>query len=170
MRASGQMTVASPTTLLTEIGELWGAKSLGEIVEMANARPGPDLAALAPIVTRCAEAGDELAIAVLERAGAELAEQVALVAVKMKESGGGRRKTEAAYTGGVLEHNSRVRSAMISALRKSAPAVKMKEGAVDALDGALWTARNAGLLMSPKLRLALGRVPEPLAPDRARPR
>ena len=101
-----------PTTLLTEIGEDWGAKSLGEIVEMANARPGPDFAALAPVVTRCADAGDELAIAVLERAGAELAEQVALVAVKMKESGG-RRKIEAAYTGGVLEHNARVRSAMI---------------------------------------------------------
>ena len=46
------------TNLLTEIGEFWGAKSLGEIVEMANARPGPDFPALAPVVVRCAEAGD----------------------------------------------------------------------------------------------------------------
>ena len=130
-----------PTTLLTEIGEHWGAKSLGEIVELANARPGPDFPALAPVVTRCADAGDELAIAVLERAGAELAEQVALVAVKMKESGGSRRKIEAAYTGGVLEHNARVRSAMIEALKKSSAGVKVMEGAVDALDGALWKAR-----------------------------
>ena len=131
-----------PTTLLAEIGELWGANSLGEIVEMANARPGPDLPALAPIVARCADAGDELAAAVLERAGVELAEQVALVALKMKESGG-KGKVEAAYTGSVLEHISLVRSAMVAALKTSSPGVKVIEGAVDSLEGALWRAREA---------------------------
>jgi len=131
------------TTLLTEIGEFWGTKTLGEIVEMANDRLGPDLPALAPIVARCADAGDELATAVLERAGVELAEQVALVALKMKESGG-KRKVDAAYTGSVLEHISLVRSAMIAALRTSSPNVKVIEGAVDSLEGALWRAREAG--------------------------
>jgi glucosamine kinase len=132
-----------PTTLLTEIGEFWSAKSVGEIVEMANARPGPDFPALTPIVVRCADAGDEIAVAVLERAGVELAEQVALVALKMKESGG-KRKIEAAYTGGVLEHISLVRSAMVAALEVSSPGVKVIEGAVDSLEGALWRAREAG--------------------------
>jgi N-acetylglucosamine kinase-like BadF-type ATPase len=132
-----------PTTLLTEVGKLWGAKSLGEIVEMGNARPGPDFPALTPLVARCAEAGDELAAAVLERAGVELAEQVALVALKMKESGG-EREVKAAYTGSVLEHISLVRSAMVSALKTSAPEVTVVEGAVDALEGALWRAREAG--------------------------
>ena len=131
------------TTLLEEIGEFWGVKSLGEIVEMANARPSPDFAALAPIVTKCAESGDDLAIAVLERAGDELADQVALVATKMKESGGSG-KWSVAYTGSVLEHISLVRAAMVAALRKSAPNVAVIEGAVDALAGALWRAR-AGL-------------------------
>ncbi len=37
-----------PTNLLAEIGEFWGARSLGEIVEMANARPGPDLPRACP--------------------------------------------------------------------------------------------------------------------------
>jgi len=131
------------TDLLAEIGEFWGAKSLGEIVEMANARPGPDFPALAPVVVRCAEAGDELAAAVLERAGVELAEQVALVALKMQESGP-LREIEAAYTGSVLEHITPVRSAMIEALKTSAPTVKVVEGAVDSLEGALWRAREAG--------------------------
>jgi N-acetylglucosamine kinase-like BadF-type ATPase len=131
------------TTLLTEIAELWGAKSLGEIVEIANERPGPDLPALAPMVARCADEGDELAAAVLERAGVELAEQVALVALKMKESGT-QRKVNAAYTGSVLEHISQVRSAMIAALKTSSPGVNVKEGAVDSLEGALWRAREAG--------------------------
>ncbi len=132
-----------PTVLLTEIGDLWGAKSLGEIVEMANARPGPDLPALAPLVARCANSGDELAAAVLDRAGIELAEQVALVALKMKESGS-MRKIETAYTGSVLEHISQVRSSLIAALKKSSPAVKLREGAIDPLEGALWRAREAG--------------------------
>lgn len=132
-----------PTTLLTEVGKLWGAKSLGEIVEMGNARPGPDFPALAPLVARCAEEGDELAAAVLERGGVELAEQVALVALKMKESGG-KSKVEAAYTGSVLEHISLVRSAMISALKTAAPNVTVVEGAVDPMEGALWRAREAG--------------------------
>jgi N-acetylglucosamine kinase-like BadF-type ATPase len=132
-----------PTSILTAIGDLWGAKSLGEIVEMANARPGPDLPALAPLVAQCADAGDELAAAVLQRAGIELAEQVALVALKMKESGSNRR-IEAAYTGSVLEHISMVRSSLIAALKKSSPSVKLREGAIDPLDGALWRAREAG--------------------------
>ena len=34
------------TTLLTAIGGFWNAKALGEIVELSNARPGPDFAAL----------------------------------------------------------------------------------------------------------------------------
>jgi glucosamine kinase len=131
------------TTLLTEIANLWDAKSLGEIVEMANERPGPDLPALAPLVARCADAGDELALAVLERAGVELAEQVALVALKMKESGS-KGEVEAAYTGSVLEHVPQVRSAMVATLKSSSPEVKVIEGAVDALDGALWRARQAG--------------------------
>jgi glucosamine kinase len=135
------------TTLLAEIGEFWRLKSLGEIVETANARPGPDLPALAPVVVRCAEAGDELAIAVLERAGVELAEQVALVALKMKESGG-RRKIEAACTGSILEHIALVRAAMVAALKTSSPGVKVMEGAVDSLEGALWRAREAGKLVS----------------------
>ena len=131
------------TTLLAEIGEYWGLKSLGEIVEMANASPGPNLPALVPTIMRCAEAGDELAIAVLERAGVELAEQAALVALKMKESGG-RRKIEAACTGSILEHISLVRAAMVAALKTSSPGVKVFEGVVDSLEGALWQAREAG--------------------------
>jgi glucosamine kinase len=132
-----------PTSLLTAIGDLWNAKSAGEIVEMANARSGPDLPALAPLVARCAEAGDELAAAVLERAGVELAEQVALVALKMQESGR-NHKLEAAYTGSILEHISLVRSAMIAFLESSSPDVKVIDGAVDSLDGALWRARQEG--------------------------
>lgn len=130
-----------PTTLLAEIGEFWGCKTIGEIVETANARPGPDFPAVAPTVVKCAEAGDELAIAVLDRAGAELAELVALVALKMEESGP-QTSIDVAYTGSVLEHIARVRSSMVAALEKAAPHIHVMDSAVDALEGALWQARN----------------------------
>jgi N-acetylglucosamine kinase-like BadF-type ATPase len=132
------------TILLREIGEFWGTESLGEIVEKANERPGPDFAALAPIVTRCAAGGDELARAVLERAGEELAEQVALVALKMSESGS-QDEIGVAYTGGVLEHIVPVRRSLIAALKQSTPQAKVMEGAADSLKGALWKARGGGL-------------------------
>jgi glucosamine kinase len=129
------------STILTAVGEFWDTKTLGEIVELANARPSPNFSELTPVVVKCAEAGDELSVAVLERAGAELAEQVALVALKMRESGG-RKKIGVAYTGSVLEHIALVREAMIAALKESSPNVKVMDGAVDALEGALWRARG----------------------------
>ena len=129
------------TDLLAEIGEFWGAASLGELVGMANALPAPDFAELCPVVARCAERGDDLAIGVLERAGEELAEPVALVALKMKESGD-TGKVRVAYIGSVLEHISLVRSTMIASLKRSTPEVTVMDGAVDGLLGALWRARN----------------------------
>jgi glucosamine kinase len=130
-----------PTTLLSAIGDFWQLKTIGEIVEMANSRPGPDFPALTPIVVKCAEAGDELAIAVLERAGAELADLIALVALKMEESGP-QTDIRVAYIGSVLEHITLVRASTIASLKKSTPHATLMEGAVDALDGALWRARN----------------------------
>ncbi|WP_213805940.1 BadF/BadG/BcrA/BcrD ATPase family protein [Granulicella sp. dw_53] len=128
-----------PTTLLDAIQVFWGLESLGELVEKGNEHP--DFAALAPVVVQCAEEGDELAMAVLERAGQELAEQVALVHVKMLEAGD-IGVIGVAYTGSVLERIQVVREAMAEALKETAPDVKVMDGAVDPLEGALWRARS----------------------------
>lgn len=132
------------TTLLTEVQNFWGLASLGEVIEMGNDRPGPDFAALVPVVVRCAERGDEMARAVLERAGVELAEEVALVAVKMKEtSSENEGPIGVAYVGSILEHIALVRQAMITSLAESAPQTHVLNGAVNSLEGALWRARTA---------------------------
>lgn len=130
-----------PTRLLEVIQAFWGLESLGELVEKGNAQPGADFAELAPVVMQCAEEGDELATAVLERAGQELAEQVALVHLKMMEAGD-IGTVGVAHTGSVLERISMVRRAMVKALGESAPGVKVMEGAVDSIEGALWRARG----------------------------
>jgi glucosamine kinase len=132
-----------PTSLMVEIGVFWDVDSIGEIVEKANERPGPDFAALTPVVVKCAEQGDDLARAVLGRAGEELAEQVALVALKMQETGT-RGEVGLAYTGSVIEHIGIVRESLARALKKSAPRVRLMEDAVDSLEGALWRARGGG--------------------------
>jgi glucosamine kinase len=129
-----------PTILLEEIGAFWEVGSIGEVVEKANERPGPDFAALTPIVVKCAEQGDDLANAVLERAGEELAEQVSLVALRMVETGT-KGEVSLAYTGSVIEHIGVVRESLVRALQQSAPRVKVMTSAVDSLEGALWRAR-----------------------------
>ncbi|HUZ94793.1 MAG TPA: BadF/BadG/BcrA/BcrD ATPase family protein [Edaphobacter sp.] len=137
------------TDLLTEVQNAWELSSLGELVEKGNDRPGPDFAALVPLVVRCAESGDEMARAVLERAGADLAELITLVAVKMMEtSGESEEPIGVAYVGSILEHVTIVRQTMIAALAESAPQTHVLEGAVNSLEGALWRARTAAGLIS----------------------
>jgi N-acetylglucosamine kinase-like BadF-type ATPase len=132
------------TTLLAEVQNFWGLTSLGEVIERGNDRPGPDFAALVPLVARCAEAGDEMAQLVLQRAGVELADQVALAAIKMKETSSDDA-IGVAYVGSILEHIALVREAMITALAESAPQLHVLDGAVNSLEGALWRARTAAL-------------------------
>ena len=127
--------------LLAAIQEAWGADTVGDVVAVGNLRPGPDFAALAPVVAWCAEEGDELAEAVLTRAGEELAEQVELVRLKMEESGEAG-VVGVAYTGSVLERIGAVRKSMVRALAEGGVRVQVRDGAVDSLEGALWRARG----------------------------
>lgn len=134
------------TNILAEVQNAWGLGSLGEVVEKGNDRPGPDFAALVPLVVRCAEGGDDIARAVLEQAGADLAELITLVAVKMMEtSDGSSAPIGVAYVGSILEHVTIVRETMIASLAESAPQTYVLEGAVNALEGALWRARTAAV-------------------------
>jgi glucosamine kinase len=133
-----------PSRLLGEIEREWGVKSLGELVALANRRGGPegaapDFAGLAPVVARCAEEGDPLAISTLQMAGVELAELVRVVVQRLEVM-----EIGVAYTGSVLECAGAVREAMVKELRTSLPMARAREGAVDPLEGALWRARKAG--------------------------
>jgi N-acetylglucosamine kinase-like BadF-type ATPase len=130
-----------PTTMLKAIQEAWNADTIGDVVAAANVRPGPDFAALAPVVAWCAEEGDDLAKAVLERAGDDLADQVALVRLKMEESGD-PGTVGVAFVGSVLDRIEMVRASMVKSLAENGVDVKVKEAAEDSLDGALWRARN----------------------------
>ncbi|WP_049789271.1 N-acetylglucosamine kinase [Granulicella tundricola] len=133
------------TGLVDGIKAAWGAEDLAEVVGVANARPGPDFAALAPVVMRVAETGDEIAMKLLERAGWALADQVSTVAGKMRGCGEVGEVIRVAYTGSVLARIEPVRRAMTERLMEMG-GVEVMDGAVNALEGALWRARKQGLV------------------------
>ena len=132
------------TGLLEAIMEAWGARDMGEVIGMANARPGPDFAGLTHAVVRCADAGDEIAARLLTKAGNELAKQVAMVWRKMVRRGEGPMR--ARYTGSVVERIGRVNARLQERVAEECVGVTMGEGAVNALEGAMWRARGAMVL------------------------
>jgi glucosamine kinase len=152
LRAQDRLGVGGASTcLLREIERHWELSSVAELVALANQRPGPDFAALAPVVARCAEGGDSLAAGVLERGGEELAELVAFVFHKMiggpwPDSDASRSdltEVGVAFTGSVLSRIAAVRAAMVARLGISVPCAAIQDSAVDPLEGALWRARHA---------------------------
>ena len=128
------------TTLLEAIRTAWGVKDLGETVAFANHQPGPDFSALTPTVVRCAESADAIAASVLERAGAELARQVAIVWTKMQAHG--ETAANVAYTGSVVEKIALARESMRRNLAANCPALTVEDGAINSMDGAMWRARQ----------------------------
>jgi N-acetylglucosamine kinase-like BadF-type ATPase len=136
--------------LLQEIEREWRLESLGDVVAYANRRgdsrhPAVDFASLAPVVARCAERGDSLAVEVLQHAGDELAELVALVFQRMSAAATlttEKIEVEVAYTGSVLTRIARVREMMIARLALLQPAARVRVVPVDPIEGALWRARR----------------------------
>ena len=129
------------TELLEAIRQAWGVHDMGEIIGMANARPGPDFAELVPAIVACADAGDEVAARLLTKAGNELAKQVAMVWRKMLAHG--ETAACARYTGSVVERIGRVNARMKERVAEECAGLTVVEGAVDAMEGAMWRAREA---------------------------
>ena len=130
-----------PPTLMEAIRAAWGVRDLGEIVAFANAQPGPDLSALTPAVVACAEAGDAVAASILKDAGVELARQVAVVWNKMREHG--ETMVRVAYTGSVVEKIDAARESMRAQITMECPGLTVVDGAINAMDGAMWRARQS---------------------------
>ena len=128
------------TGLVDAIRVAWGLKDVGEIVAFANSRPGPDFAALAPVVMRYAAGGDLVALNVLERAGVELGQQVAIVWRKMQARG--ETTAQVAYTGSVVEKIAVVSNRMRGWIEHSCAELHVIDGAVNAMEGAMWKARG----------------------------
>ena len=131
------------TLLLSAVMDFWELSSLDALVEYANSRPAPDFSKLTEVVVRCAELGDETALAVLRQQGEELAYLVRLIIRRLRlESNEHQWTPPIAFTGSILENVSQVRDALIAAVQREFPAAQAPGKVVDPVEGALWRART----------------------------
>jgi glucosamine kinase len=131
------------TLLLSAVMEFWELSSLDGLVEYANSLPAPDFSKLTGVVVRCAELGDEIALAVLRQQGEELAYLVRLVIRRLRQASNEPEWTPPiAFTGSILENVALVRDALIAAVQREFPCAQAPGSVVDPIEGALWRART----------------------------
>ena len=131
------------TTLLEGVLELWKLASLDDLVGYANLIPPPDVSQLTELVLRCAEQGDAVAQAVLRRQGEELGYLVRLVMRRLRTASDDPGwLPPVAFAGSIMDRVAPVRQALAAAVQGEFPGVRMLEGVVDPIRGALWRSRN----------------------------
>jgi glucosamine kinase len=131
------------TLLLQAVLEYWKLDSIETLVEYSNSVPPPDFSRLTSVVLRCAEQGDETAMAVLREQGEELAYLVRLVIRRLRSEANEAAWTPPiAYAGSILENVPPVREALMASIQREFPAAVGPGGVVDPIDGALWRART----------------------------
>jgi glucosamine kinase len=131
-----------PSMILDRVAAAWQTKTLEELVNLGNDSPGPDFSALAPIISRAAEDGDEVARKVLHQAAADLADFILLVRSKLREKHGLTEEVPVAWTGSVIEKMGIVRTRLAEILKEAAPAMPFAQEGVIAVEGALWRAQR----------------------------
>ena len=131
-----------PTRILKKVGEIWGTPEIGELVNLGDSTPGPDFAALAPAIDELANAGDPVAVGVLQQAAADLVEFVMLVRAKLRRKHNIAGEVPVAWTGSVIEKMALVRKAFFAGLNAAAPEMPVGREAVVPLEGALWRAKR----------------------------
>jgi N-acetylglucosamine kinase-like BadF-type ATPase len=129
-----------PTRILDKVAQIWGTPTLDDLVNLGDGTPGPDFAALAPAINELAEAGDPVALKVLEQAAADLVNFVLLVRAKLRRKHKLPGEVPVAWTGGVIEKMSLVRDPFFAGLHAAAPDMPVGNESVVSLDGAVWRA------------------------------
>jgi glucosamine kinase len=129
------------TALLQAVLELWQLASLDALVEYANCLPSPDFSQLTSVTLRCAQQGDAVAMDVLHREGASLGHLAKLVLRRLQMEAGD--VPPLAFAGSIMEKVAPVRDALIAAVREEYPEIRVLDGVVDPLAGALWRARSS---------------------------
>jgi glucosamine kinase len=133
------------TPLLAEVLEFWQLDSVEALVEYANKLPAPDFSQLTELVLRCAELGDAVACEVLQKEGEDLAYLARLVIRRLQASSAEQGWVPPiAFAGSIMEKVLPVRKALIAAMRCEVPDIRVLDGVVDPIVGALWRARMGG--------------------------
>ncbi len=131
-----------PAQVIQRVSEVWGTHDMDEFINVGDGTPGPDFAALAPVIDELAQAGDPVALGVLQQAAADLVAFVLLVRSKIRRKHSLTGEVPVAWTGGVIEKGALVREAFFKGLHDAAPQMPVGKEAVVPLEGALWRAER----------------------------
>jgi N-acetylglucosamine kinase-like BadF-type ATPase len=141
-RALNALDREEPTRILKTVGQIWGTKSLEELVNLGDSTPGPDFAALAPAISELAEEGDGVAVSVLKQAAADLVESVLLVRAKLWRKHNLAAEVPVAWIGSVVGKSRLVREQFFAGLHAAAPEMSVRETEVAGIEGAVWRAQQ----------------------------
>ncbi len=131
-----------PCGVIPRVMALWGTRDMGEFIDLGDSTPGPDFAALAPAIDALAEAGDAVALSVLDQAARDLVEFVLLVRAKLRRKHGVTVEVPVAWTGSVIGKMRLVRERFVAGLKAAAPEMPVGVEEVAAIQGALWRAER----------------------------
>jgi glucosamine kinase len=131
-----------PTQILEKVGEIWGTANIEELVNLGDSTPGPDFAALAPAINDLAEAGDAVALAVMQQAAADLVDFVLLVRAKLRRKHNLKSEVPVAWIGSVVGKARLVREGFFAGLHASAPEMPVLQNEVVGIEGAIWRAQR----------------------------
>ncbi|HEV2114064.1 MAG TPA: BadF/BadG/BcrA/BcrD ATPase family protein, partial [Terriglobales bacterium] len=128
------------TALLPALLSSWGVASRDELSQKANSSPPPDFSLLSSQVFEAARSCDQMASAILDQAGLELAELASVVAHRLWPA---RQNMQLAFTGGVLLNSEHVRVALLRELKARLPEAEVLNTELDPVAGAVVMARRA---------------------------
>ena len=128
--------------VIPAVMKIWGTKDMDEFIDLGDGTPPPDFAALAPVINELAEAGDPVAVGVLEQAAIDLVGFVLLVRSKLRRKHNIAGEVPVAWTGSVIAKMEMVRNRFFAGLHSAAPDMPVGSEEVVALHGALWRAER----------------------------
>jgi N-acetylglucosamine kinase-like BadF-type ATPase len=131
-----------PSRVLDVVGEIWGTKTIDELVNVGDSTPGPDFAALAPAISELAEEGDRVAVDVLEQAARDLVKFVLLVREKLFRKHGLKAEVPVAWIGSVIGKSRIVREGFFAGLKAAAPEMPVRGEETRGIEGAVWRAQR----------------------------
>lgn len=131
-----------PCRILEEVSKEWGRAGLDDLVNFGNETPGPDFAALSPLVNRLAEEGDAVAIGVLKQAAQDLTDFVLLVRDKMRRKRGLTEEVPLSWIGSIIGKSRIVRESFFGGVSAAAPGIRILQEEANGIEGAVWRAQQ----------------------------
>jgi N-acetylglucosamine kinase-like BadF-type ATPase len=141
-RALHALDREEPCQVIPKVMEIWGTKDMDEFINLGDGTPPPDFAALAPAIHELADAGEAVAVGILQQAALDLVGFVLLVRSKLRRKHGITGEIPVAWTGSVIAKMELVRNQFCAGLSAAAPGMPVGNEEVVALKGAIWRAER----------------------------